>query len=100
MPGPTPQTAARRVGFRIESLERRGPDGLCIEGRVPYKGSISFNIHQLVGGLRAGMGYLGCRDIAALQTKSRFMQITSAALREGHVHDVFITKEAPNYRVE
>jgi IMP dehydrogenase len=74
------------------------PEG--IEGQVPYKGSPSFNIHQLVGGLRAGMGYLGCKDIAALHSNAKFMQITSAALREGHVHDVFITKEAPNYRVE
>ncbi len=74
------------------------PEG--IEGQVPYKGSLSFNIHQLVGGLRAGMGYLGCKDMAALHSKAKFMQITSAALREGHVHDVFITKEAPNYRVE
>jgi IMP dehydrogenase len=74
------------------------PEG--IEGQVPYKGSLSFNIHQLVGGLRAGMGYLGCRDVATMRAKAKFMQITSAALREGHVHDVFITKEAPNYRVE
>ena len=74
------------------------PEG--IEGRVPYKGSLSFNIQQLVGGVRAGMGYLGCRDVAALQAKARFMQITAAGLREGHVHDVFITKEAPNYRIE
>jgi IMP dehydrogenase len=74
------------------------PEG--IEGRVPYKGSLSFNIHQLVGGLRAGMGYLGSKDVATLHAKAKFMQITAAALREGHVHDVFITKEAPNYRVE
>ena len=74
------------------------PEG--IEGQVPYKGSLSFNIHQLVGGLRGGMGYLGCRDVATMRAKAKFMQITSAALREGHVHDVFITKEAPNYRVE
>ena len=74
------------------------PEG--IEGQVPYKGSLSSNIHQLVGGLRAGMGYLGCKDMAALHSKAKFMQITSAALREGHVHDVFITKEAPNYRIE
>ena len=74
------------------------PEG--IEGRVPYKGSLSFNIQQLVGGVRAGMGYLGCRDVPALQSKARFMQITAAGLREGHVHDVFITKEAPNYRIE
>ena len=74
------------------------PEG--IEGQVPYKGSLAFNIHQLVGGLRAGMGYLGCRDVGTLRAKAKFMQITSAALREGHVHDVFITKEAPNYRIE
>jgi IMP dehydrogenase len=74
------------------------PEG--IEGQVPYRGSLSFNIHQLVGGLRAGMGYLGCKDLTMLHAKAKFMQITSAAFREGHVHDVFITKEAPNYRVE
>ena len=74
------------------------PEG--IEGQVPYKGSLAFNIHQLVGGLRAGMGYLGCRDVATMRAKAKFMQVTSAALREGHVHDVFITKEAPNYRIE
>jgi IMP dehydrogenase len=74
------------------------PEG--IEGQVPYKGSLSYNIHQLVGGLRAGMGYIGCRDVSMLQSKARFMQVTAAGLREGHVHDVFITKEAPNYRIE
>ncbi len=74
------------------------PEG--VEGQVPYKGSLSFNIHQLVGGLCAGMGYLGCRTIMDLRAKARFMQITSAGFKEGHVHDVFITKEAPNYRIE
>ena len=82
----------------VEEAKKLVPEG--IEGQVPYRGSLSFNIHQLVGGLRAGMGYLGCRDIGTLRTKARFMQITAAALREGHVHDVFITKEAPNYSVE
>lgn len=82
----------------VEEATKLVPEG--IEGRVPYKGSLSFNIHQLVGGLRAGMGYLGCKDVATLRAKARFMQVTGAALREGHVHDVFITKEAPNYRVE
>jgi IMP dehydrogenase len=82
----------------VEDANKLVPEG--IEGRVPYKGSLSFNIHQLVGGLRAGMGYLGCKDVATLRAKARFMQVTVAALREGHVHDVFITKEAPNYRVE
>ena len=82
----------------VEDAKKLVPEG--IEGQVPYKGSLSFNIHQLVGGLRAGMGYLGCKDVAALRAQARFMQVTAAALREGHVHDVFITKEAPNYRVE
>jgi IMP dehydrogenase len=72
------------------------PEG--IEGQVPYKGSLAFNIHQLVGGLRAGMGYLGCRTVGDLRAKARFMRITMAGFKEGHVHDVFITKEAPNYR--
>jgi IMP dehydrogenase len=74
------------------------PEG--IEGRVPFKGPLSMNIHQLVGGLRSGMGYLGCPDIEALRTRPRFIRITSAGLRESHVHDVIITKEAPNYRLD
>jgi len=82
----------------IEDSKKLVPEG--IEGQVPYKGSLSFNIHQLVGGLRAGMGYLGCKDVSTLRAKARFMQITAAGLKEGHVHDVFITKEAPNYRAE
>ncbi|MGH7824469.1 MAG: IMP dehydrogenase, partial [Candidatus Binatia bacterium] len=82
----------------VEDAKKLVPEG--IEGRVSHKGSLSFNIHQLVGGLRAGMGYLGCRDVMTLRAKAKFMQITAAGLREGHVHDVFITKEAPNYRLE
>src|ERR671919_523604 len=82
----------------VEDAMKLVPEG--IEGQVAYKGSLSSNIHQLVGGLRAGMGYVGCRDIMTLRATARFMQITAAALREGHVHDVFITKEAPNYRLE
>lgn len=74
------------------------PEG--IEGRVPYKGSLSAFIHQLIGGLRAGMGYCGCPDIKTLKEKARFLKITSAGLRESHAHDVIITKEAPNYRLE
>jgi IMP dehydrogenase len=73
------------------------PEG--IEGQVPYRGSLSYNIHQLVGGLRAGMGYLGARTIDELRAKARFVRVTPAGQREGHVHDVFITKEAPNYRI-
>ena len=82
----------------VEDSMKLVPEG--IEGQVPYKGSLSFNIHQLVGGLRSGMGYLGSRDVTTMRARARFMQITAAGLREGHVHDVFITKEAPNYRVE
>jgi IMP dehydrogenase len=74
------------------------PEG--IEGRVPYRGSLSETIHQLMGGLRAGMGYTGCRTLKELQEKGKFMRITNAGLRESHVHDVNITHEAPNYRVE
>jgi len=71
-----------------------------IEGRVPYKGILADLVAQLVGGLRSGMGYCGCSTIAELQQKARFIRITSAGLRESHVHDVIITKEAPNYRLE
>jgi IMP dehydrogenase len=74
------------------------PEG--IEGRVPYKGILADLVYQLVGGLRAGMGYCGCRNIKELQQKAKFLRVTVAGLREGHVHDVIITKEAPNYRVE
>ncbi len=74
------------------------PEG--IEGRVPYKGSIEMTLFQLVGGLRSGMGYLGCRSIPELRQKPRFVQISSSGLRESHVHDVIITQEAPNYRVD
>ncbi|PJB35094.1 MAG: IMP dehydrogenase [Deltaproteobacteria bacterium CG_4_9_14_3_um_filter_51_14] len=74
------------------------PEGIV--GRVPFRGPLADTIYQLVGGLKAGMGYLGCRSISELQKDRRFMQITSAGLRESHVHDVIIIKEAPNYRVE
>jgi IMP dehydrogenase len=74
------------------------PEG--IEGRVPYRGPLSANIHQLMGGLRSGMGYTGCRTIKELQENGQFMRITNAGLRESHVHDVNITHEAPNYRIE
>jgi IMP dehydrogenase len=74
------------------------PEG--IEGRVPHRGSVSSIIHQLVGGLRSGMGYCGCRNLEELRKKSRFIRITGASLKESHVHDVIITKEAPNYQVD
>jgi IMP dehydrogenase len=74
------------------------PEG--VEGRVPYKGPLSQSVHQLIGGLRSGMGYCGCANLDELREKARFIRITNAGLRESHVHDVIITKEAPNYRPE
>ncbi len=74
------------------------PEG--IEGRVPYRGTLADNVYQLVGGLRSGMGYCGCRSIEELRQRGRFVRITNAGLRESHVHDVIITREAPNYRLE
>jgi IMP dehydrogenase len=74
------------------------PEG--IEGMVPYRGPITSSVHQLIGGLRAGMGYLGCANLMELRTKARIVRITGAGLKESHVHDVIITKEAPNYQVD
>ena len=82
----------------VESDVKLVPEG--IEGMVPLRGPLSTNIHQLMGGLRAGMGYTGCRTIKELQENGRFLKITGAGLKESHVHDVMITKEAPNYRIE
>ncbi len=79
-------------------VEKLVPEG--IEGRVPYKGPMSAIVHQMVGGLRACMGYTGCGSIEELRTRTSFIKITSAGMKESHVHDVTITKEAPNYRVE
>jgi len=81
----------------VDDADKLVPEG--IEGRVPYKGSVSMNVMQLVGGLRSGMGYIGCRSITELRAKARFVRISQAGLRESHVHDVIITQEAPNYRV-
>jgi IMP dehydrogenase len=81
-----------------EELAKLVPEG--IEGMVPYKGPLAVQLTQLVGGLRAGMGLVGCATVAELQSKARFVRTTSAGLRESHAHDVVITKEAPNYRVE
>jgi IMP dehydrogenase len=82
----------------VESEAKLVPEG--IEGRVPYRGALSYCIQQLIGGLKSGMGYLGARDMQELKKKAKFVRITSAGLRESHVHDVIITKEAPNYRLE
>jgi IMP dehydrogenase len=91
--------AADRYGQEQEmargELTKLVPEG--IEGRVPYKGLLAELVAQLVGGLRSGMGYCGCATIQDLQQKGRFLRITAAGLRESHVHDVIITKEAPNY---
>src|SRR4029079_12664544 len=87
--------------FDLESPaagEKLVPEG--IEGRVAHKGSVAAMIHQLVGGLRAGMGYCGCESIRQLQAEAKLIRITPAGFRESHVHDVAITKEAPNYRSE
>jgi len=82
----------------VEEERKLVPEG--IEGRVPYKGALAMNVFQLLGGLRAGMGYLGCADLTELRARAQFMRISPAGLRESHVHDVIITQEAPNYRVE
>jgi IMP dehydrogenase len=87
--------------FNLEapgSSEKLVPEG--IEGRVAHKGSVAAMVHQLVGGLRAGMGYCGAKNIATLQREATLIRITPAGVRESHVHDVAITKEAPNYRSE
>jgi len=81
-----------------DAAEKLVPEG--IEGRVPYKGALAAVIHQLMGGVRAAMGYCGCPTIDALRTRAEFVEITAAGMRESHVHDVQITKEAPNYRAE
>jgi IMP dehydrogenase len=86
-----------RYGQDQEAPAKLVPEG--IEGRVPYKGPVSAMVTQLVGGLRSGMGYCGVKTIADLQKRTRFMKITEASLRESHVHDVFITKESPNYQL-
>jgi IMP dehydrogenase len=79
-------------------LAKLVPEG--IEGRVPYRGTVAMMVHQLVGGLRSGMGYVGCASVPELQQRAKFIRISNAGLRESHVHDVTITREAPNYRVE
>ena len=79
------------------AAEKLVPEG--IEGRVPYKGPVAGVVHQLLGGLRAAMGYTGCASIEELRQKAEFVQITAAGMRESHVHDVQITREAPNYQL-
>jgi len=85
-------------GSEGNRLAKLVPEG--IEGRVPYRGTVGMIVYQLVGGVKSGMGYVGCSNIPELQQKARFVRISGAGLRESHVHDVMITREAPNYRVE
>ena len=86
------------MGEASNRLGKLVPEG--IEGRVPYRGSVALIVYQMVGGLKSGMGYCGCQTVPELQQKARFVRISSAGLRESHVHDVMITREAPNYAVE
>jgi IMP dehydrogenase len=96
--GAMAQGSADRYSQEATDGGKLVPEG--IEGRVPYKGSVADMVYQLVGGLRAGMGYCGCGSISDFHEKAKFVRVTSAGLRESHVHDVIITKEAPNYRIE
>ena len=96
--GAMEQGTKDRYGQAGVESKKLVPEG--VEGRVPYKGPLGQSIHQLIGGLRSGMGYCGARDLATLRKNARFVRITSAGLRESHVHDVIITREAPNYSTE
>ncbi len=96
--GAMQQGSSDRYFQSENAADKLVPEG--IEGRVPYKGPMAAIVHQLMGGLRSGMGYVGCADIEQLRTKPSFVRVTSAGLRESHVHDVQITKEAPNYRMD
>jgi IMP dehydrogenase len=90
--------SADRYAQEAAARGKSVPEG--VEGRVPYKGPLGGLVEQLVGGLRSGMGYCGSANLRELQEHSRFVRISSAGLRESHVHDVIITREAPNYQVE
>ena len=93
------QQGSRDRYFQDEAdADKLVPEG--IEGRVPYRGPLRAIVHQLVGGLRAAMGYCGCADIEQMRTRPHFVRVTGAGTREAHVHDVQITKEAPNYRLD
>ena len=96
--GAMQEGSAERYFQFEEKASKLVPEG--IEGRVPYKGPLTTSLFQLIGGLRSGMGYVGCRDLRELREKSRFVRVTPAGLREGHVHGVTVTQEAPNYRLD
>jgi IMP dehydrogenase len=91
-------SADRYFQAEVREAAKLVPEG--IEGRIPYRGSLTSNIHQLVGGLRSGMGYVGAAHLGELRRNARFVRISPAGLQESHVHDVIITREAPNYRIE
>ena len=82
----------------VEEADKFVPEGIV--GRVPFRGSLASNLYQLIGGIKAGMGYLGCRTLDELREKARFIKVSAAGMRESHVHDVVITKESPNYRLD
>jgi IMP dehydrogenase len=94
----TDNIAMRDENRGSNRVDKLVPEG--IEGRVPYRGTLAEMVYQLVGGVRSGMGYCGTKSIPELQQKARFIRISGAGLRESHVHDVIITREAPNYRLE
>ena len=94
---PEPQKGSKDRYFQ-EDAKKLVPEG--IEGRLPYKGPLADTIHQLIGGIRAGMGYCGAPDLEHLRENSQFIKMTGAGLRESHPHDVQITKEAPNYSIQ
>jgi len=91
-------SADRYFQGEVDDHSKLVPEG--IEGRIPYRGSLTSNIHQLLGGLRSGMGYVGAGNLESLRERARFVRLSSAGLQESHVHDVIITKEAPNYRID
>jgi IMP dehydrogenase len=92
------QGSGDRYAQDMVDADKLVPEGIV--GRVPYRGTLAESVHQLMGGLRAGMGYVGAGSLEELRDKATFVQITAAGLKESHVHDVIITKEAPNYRME
>jgi IMP dehydrogenase len=94
----TDGSADRYFQAEVGDASKLVPEG--IEGRIPYRGSLTSNIHQMMGGLRSGMGYIGAPTLEELRKRARFLRISAAGLRESHVHDVIVTKEAPNYRID
>ncbi|MCX7913836.1 MAG: IMP dehydrogenase [Thermodesulfovibrionales bacterium] len=96
--GAMQEGAKDRYGQEGIDEKKLVPEG--VEGRVPYRGPVSHSVHQLVGGLRSGLGYCGCRNLDEMRKNAKFIRITNAGLRESHVHNVIITKEAPNYRID